>query len=180
MKFLQRLAEIVLARVQLKIYDREILDKYESLFDTELFGIKEIRKAYEELTSQESVECAKYKELINLCGGTTSARWLVDFCLTALLYPEFHEFSMEYWDGITLDSVSGYVEEEFSYKESKKTAECAERILKCQKKAKIFLRYQFWADERLLDFFLDEYAIDVELKKIGTEVFIGEETLEET
>ena len=49
MKFLQRLAEIVLARVQLKIYDREILNKYESLFDTEFFGIKEMIKAYEDL-----------------------------------------------------------------------------------------------------------------------------------
>ena len=106
MDFLQRLAEIVLARVQLKIYDSEILNKYEALFDTELFGIKEMLKAYEELTYQDSVECSKYKELINLCGGTESARWLLDFCLTALLYPEFQEFTMEYWGGITMDSIS--------------------------------------------------------------------------
>ena len=180
MEFLQRLAEIVLARVQLKIYDKEILTKYESLFDTELFGIKEMLEAYEELISKECVECRKYKELIVLCGGTESARWLVDFCLTALMYPEFHDFSVEYWNGITLDAVSGYVDEEFSYKEAKRIAECAERILKCQKKARVFLRYQFLADERLLDFFLDEYSIDAKLKEIGTEVFIGEETLEET
>lgn len=180
MKFLQRLAEIALARVQLKIYDREILNKYETLFDTELFGIKEMLKDYEDLMSQDSAERAKYQELIKLCGGTESARWLVDFCLTALLYPEFHDFSMEYWNGITLDAVSGYVDEEFSYKEAKQTAECAKRILKCQKKGRVFLRHQFWADERLLDFFLDEYSIDTELKKIGTEVFTGEEVLEET
>ena len=180
MEFLQRLAEIVLARVQLKIYDSEILNKYEALFDTELFGIKEMLKAYKELTSQDNVECSKYKELINLCGETESARWLLDFCLTALLYPEFQEFTMEYWGGITMDSTSGYVDEEFSYKEAKRTVECAERILKCQKKAGLFLRYQFVADERLLDFFLDEYSIDTELKKIGVEVFTGDETLEET
>lgn len=180
MEFLQRLAEIVLARVQLKIYDRDILEKYASLFDTEFFGIKEMLKAYEELTSQDSIECVKYKELIALCGGTESACCLVDFCLTALIYPAFHEFSMEYWNGITLDSISGYVDEILSYKDAKRIAKFAERILKCRKNARVFLRYQFWADERLLDFFLDEYSIDAELKKIGTEVFIGEETLEET
>ena len=102
MVFLQRLAEIVLARVQLKIYDREILNKYETLFDTEFFGIKEMHEAYEELISEECVECQKYRELITLCGGTQEARWLVDFCLTALIHPQFYEFTMEYWNGITL------------------------------------------------------------------------------
>lgn len=180
MEFLQRLAEIVLARVQLKIYDRDILSKYEMLFDTELFGIKEMLNAYEELMSKNSAECAKYKELILLCGGTESARWLIDFCLTAMLYPDFHEFTMEYWGGITMDSISGYIDEQFSYKEAKRTAECAERIFKCNKKARVFLRYQFVADERLLDYFLDECSIDAELKKLGAEVFTGEESLEET
>ena len=180
MEFLQRLAEIVLARVQLKIYDRDILSKYEMLFDTELFGIKEMLNAYEELMSQGSSECAKYKELILLCGGTESARWLIDFCLTAMLYPDFHEFTMEYWGGITMDSISGYVDEQFSYKEAKRTVECAERIFKCNKKASVFLRYQFVADERLLDYFLDDCSIDAELEKLGAEVFTGEESLEET
>ena len=180
MEFLQRLAEIVLARVQLKTYDRELLNKYETLFDTELFGIKEMISAYEELTAGDCAEVIKYQNLVELCGGTEMSRWLVDFCLTALLYPEFQDFVLEAWDGITLDAVSGYLEEEVSYKEMKKTAECAERVLKCLKKAPLFLRDKFYADARLLDYFLDEYAIDEMLKNIGSEVFTCEENLAET
>ena len=62
MEFLQRLAEIVLARVQLKTYDRELLKKYETLFDTELFGIKEMISAYEELTAGDCAEVIKYQD----------------------------------------------------------------------------------------------------------------------
>ena len=180
MEFLQRLAEIVLARVQLKTYDRELLNKYETLFDTELFGIKEMISAYEELTAGDCAEVIKYQNLVELCGGTEMSRWLVDFCLAALLYPEFQDFVLEAWDDITLDAVSGYLEEEVSYKEMKKTAECAERVLKCLKKAPLFLRDKFYADARLLDYFLDEYAIDEMLKNIGSEVFTCEENLAET
>ena len=180
MEFLQRLAEIVLAHVQLKLYDRDLLSKYETLFDTDLFGMKEILSAYEELMEGEAEENKKYRALVELCGGTETAGCLLAFCLTALLYPEFQEFAQEYWGGVTLDAVSGYSEEENVYKSMKKTAECADRILRCQKKEKLFLRHQFWVDARLLDYFLDEYAIDVALKKIGAKVFTGEDVLEDT
>lgn len=180
MDFLQRLAEIVLVRVQLRTYDRELLNKYETLFDTELFGIKEMISAYEELTTADNADVKKYKELVELCGGTEMSHWLVDFCLTALLYPEFQEFTLEAWDGITLDSVSGYLEEEVSYKEMKKTAEYAERVLKCFKKSPLFLRDKFVADARVLDYFLDEYAMDDMLKSIGSEIFTCSENLAET
>ena len=180
MEFLQRLAEIVLARVQLKTYDRELLKKYETLFDTELFGIKEMISAYEELICEDNEEIKKYRELVELCGGTEIAHWLVDFCLTALLYPEFQEFAQEAWDGITLDVVCEYLETEPSYKEMKGTAECAERVLRCYKKSPLFLRDKFFADARVLDYFLDEYDIDERLKEIGTEVFTCRENLSET
>ena len=121
MEFLQRLAESVLTRIQLKIYGKEILSKYENLFDTELFGFREAVAVYEELIQEDSEDRKKYQFLIDLCGGNDYARWLVDFCITALLYPQFHAFSMEYWNGITLDVVAEYVEQELSYKELKKT-----------------------------------------------------------
>jgi len=180
MEFLQRLAEIVFARIQLKIYDRELLSKYEALFDTELFGINEMIAAYDELVQRDCAEARKYNELVQLCGGTEYARWLADMCLAALLYPEFHDFTMEYWNGVTLDAVSGFVDGDHPYKELKKTAECAERILKCIKKAPLFLRHQFYADARLLDYFLDEYSIDSLLEDVDGEVFTGQEVLEET
>ena len=180
MDFLQRLAEIVLAWVQFKTYDQEILTKYETLFDTDYFGIHQIESAYDQLMAQDLTEVKKYKKLIELCGGTEGSRWMVDFCVTGLLYPEFYKFTQECWNGITLDGISGFCENEPTYIELKKTAICAERILKCQKKSSLFLRYQFWADARLLDYFLDEYAIEEKLRNLGAKVFTCEEVLEET
>ncbi|MBO5335546.1 MAG: AAA family ATPase [Lachnospiraceae bacterium] len=180
MEFLQSLAEVVLAQIQLKIYDRQLLKKYFTIFDTELFGKKEMTDYYQNLLQKECMESVKYKELLRLCGETEAGRWLLDCCITALLYPEFLEFAFEKWNGITLDAVSGMCEQEAAYKDMKKTAECAERILKCQKKQTVFLRYSFFADVRLLDYFLDEYSIDNELKRIGATLFTGEEKLQET
>ena len=180
MKFLQRLSEIILALLQFKIYNQDLLNKYSPLFETDYFGKKEIENAYREILEEESKEAQKYRELIALCGNTEISRLLIDISLTALMYPSFYEFCKEYWDGITIDGISQLCEQEYSYKQLKEVAEAAARILKYQKKAGLFLRYQFWADERLLDYFLDEYSIDVELKKIGAEVFTGKEILSDT
>lgn len=180
MEFLQRLAELVLARVQLKIYDQAVLNRYQALFDTELLGSDEILKRRRELLNEECREAFRYRELIALCGGNETGRWLLDLCLTALLEPDFQTFANENWKGITLDVVSGISGEENNYRELKKTARCAERILSTSKNQRLFLRNSFWAEERLLDFFLDEKAVDPRLGKLGVELFTGEATLGKT
>lgn len=179
MEFLQKLSEIVLAHVQLKLYDQELQDRYQSIFSSEFMMISEIQTAYEKLLHQEGKEALKYRELIKLCGGTEYARRLLDFCLTALVCPAFFEFSKEYWNGITLEAVSEFASEESDYRAQKKVYESAQRILNCEKKAFIFLKYRFWADERLLDYFLDETAIDQELIRLGAELFDGKNMQEE-
>lgn len=175
MEFLQRLSEIVIARVQFRIYDQKLLSQYQTLFDTDYLSTSEIQAAYTALLQEKNQGTKKYRELLTLCGNTEAARWLLELCLTALLYPEFLQFCVDCWNGITLDVVSTFLSEEASYLELKKTAQCAQRILKCDKKAALFLRYQFWADARILDFFMDETSICEELKDCGAELFSPEE-----
>ena len=179
MDFLQRLAAAVLAQVQMKIFDQEVLERYAELFDADLFEIQNIREEYENLPREVSPEAERYRELWQLCGGSENGRWLLDLCLTALLYPEFQEFARENWKGVTLDAAAGLSSEAASYKDLKRTCACVQRILKYQKGPGLFLHWHFWADARILDYFLDEYDIDDRLKQIDSELFTGEESLEE-
>ena len=111
MEYLQRLAETVLAQLQFKIYDRDLLEKYEDLFATELFGVNEVRDAYQKLIEEDNAEAVRYRELIRLCGDTEVGRRLLDVCLTALLYPQLLEFWKEYGNGLTLDAVAQLCEQ---------------------------------------------------------------------
>lgn len=173
MEFLQCLAEAVLARVQLKIFDHELLSQYAELFAADIFRIHEIQEKYEKRLQEESVEAKRYEELRMLCGGTKVAGWLLDLCLTSLLYPKFQEFAKEYWHGVTLEGAAEFCEESISYKEMKRVKDCARRILNCQEDSGLFLRWPFQADARILDYFLDACTVDERLSLIDVEFFDG-------
>lgn len=172
MRYIQYLAEVILAQIQMKLGQR-IPEKYCDLFETELSDEWEIKEAYQNLVSEECEGAEKYRKLIELCGNTEISRKLLDCCITGLLYPEFQRFAEEQWNGITLDAVECLCEDEVDYKEMKKTWECAGRILQCQKNQGLFLRHVFWADTRILDYFLDADAIDEKLTRVETEFYTG-------
>lgn len=174
MRYIQYLTEVILAWIQMK-EGKNLPEKYHHLFETELSEEGEIREAYQNLLAEESEEAEKYRTLIELCGNTEISRKLLDCCIAGLLYPEFYQFAKEQWNGITLDVMESLCDEEVTYKEMKQVWECAGRILQCEKNHGLFLRHVFWADTRILDYFLDPDVIDEKLTRVGTELYTGEE-----
>ena len=174
MRYIQYLTEVILAGIQMK-EGKNLPEKYHHLFETELSEEGEIREAYQNLLAEESEEAEKYRTLIELCGNTEISRKLLDCCIAGLLYPEFYQFAKEQWNGITLDVMESLCDEEVTYKEMKQVWECAGRILQCEKNHGLFLRHVFWADTRILDYFLDPDVIDEKLTRVGTELYTGEE-----
>lgn len=180
MEYLQHLVEVILARLQTKFYNDELLGKYESLFSTEFLEVGEMEDAYQNLIEEDSIEAIRYRELVKLCGDTQAGRMLLECCLVGLFHPQFLEFTMEQWNGLTLDGMAWLCEEEVDYKELKHTYERAKWILRCQKNPRLFLLDRFGADARILDYFLDSKAIDERLVQVGTVLYQGEEELGDT
>lgn len=180
MEYLQSLAEVLLAWLQIKLFQQEPIGKYEGLFSTEFEGIVEIEEAYQSLTMGEAAEAVRYRKLVALFGDTEVGRRLLECSLLGLLHPQFLEFTEEYWNGITLDKMAWLCEETPSYTELKHTHERAKLILRCQKHPRLFLFDKFGADERILDYFLDPEVIDKRLERFDTVLCTGEEALGDT
>ena len=74
MKFLQCLAEAVLAQVQMKIFDHELLRRYAEIFDTDIFKARELQENYEKSFREESLEAKRYREQDAFCRSETNFR----------------------------------------------------------------------------------------------------------